>query len=136
MRRNRALWASLLVFGLAFAAFHLWQRGVDATFLPPCLFHKTTGLHCAGCGMTRATHAALHGRFFEAFLHNPLGVLLLPLVFLAIALEIFSWVRGRAGYPRLRIGRKGFWTLVALILTFWVLRNIPLAPFTILAPGT
>lgn len=85
--------------------------------------------------MTRATHAALHGRFIEAFLHNPLGFVLLPVVLVAITLELLVWVRGRPGGPRLRMGRNGFWALVALILVFWVLRNIPFWPFTILAPG-
>jgi len=135
MRRNRALWASLLVLGVAFAAFHLRQNGADASFLPPCLFYKTTGLHCVGCGMTRATHAALHGRFVEAFLHNPLGFILLPVALVVIGLELFAWIRGKSGTPRLRMGRKAFWLLVSLIFSFWVLRNIPVWPFTILAPG-
>ena len=86
--------------------------------------------------MTRATHAALHGRFIEAFLHNPLGFVLMPIALFAIALEIVAWVRGRSGGPRLRLGRRGFWVLVSLILIFWVLRNIPYKPFTILAPGS
>jgi predicted ferric reductase len=136
MRGNRALWASLLVLVLAIAAFHLRQNGVQASLMPPCLFHKVTGLHCVGCGMTRATHAALHGRFIEAFLHNPLGFVLMPIALFAIALEIVAWVRGRSGGPRLRLGRRGFWVLVSLILIFWVLRNIPYKPFTILAPGS
>lgn len=136
MHANRALWASLLILGLAIAAFHLRQNGAQASFLPPCLFHKATGLHCVGCGMTRATHAALHGRFIEAFLHNPLGFVLLPVALIAIALETLAWVRGRSGGPRLRMGRRGFWALASFIFVFWVLRNIPFWPFTILAPGT
>ncbi len=125
----------MLVFALAAAAFHLRKNGTDIAFLPPCVLYNSTGLHCVGCGMTRATHAALHGRFAEAFSHNPLGVVLVPAALLAIALEILAWVRGRPGGPRVRIGRRGLWALVAVILVYWVLRNIPFYPFTILAPG-
>lgn len=85
--------------------------------------------------MTRAVHAGLNGRFVEAFFHNPLGVILLPVAALAIALEAIAWVRGRSGGPRIRMGMRGLWTLVVLILGYWVLRNIPYWPFTILAPG-
>lgn len=135
MRPNRALWVALLVLGLASAAFHLRQNGAEASFLPPCVLYQATSLHCAGCGMTRATHAALNGRFTEAFSHNPLGIILLPIALFAIALEVIAWVRGRPGGPRLRLGRRGLWALVVLILAYWVLRNIPYWPFTILAPG-
>lgn len=135
MHPNRALWVALLVFALALAAFHLRQNGTDIAFLPPCFFHKTTGLHCVGCGMTRSVHAALNGRFTEAFFHNPLGVVLLPAAALAIALELVAWARRRPGGPRVRIGKRGLWCLVATILIYWVLRNIPFWPFTILAPG-
>ena len=135
MRPNRALWVALLVFGLAAAAFHLKQSGADASLMPPCVLYNATGLHCVGCGMTRATHAALNGRFAEAFFHNPLGVILLPIAVLAIALEAIAWVRGRSGGPRIRPGRRGLWAMVAIILVYGVLRNIPYWPFTILAPG-
>ena len=135
MRPNRALWVALLVLGLAGAAFHLRQNSAGASFLPPCVLYQVTRLHCVGCGMTRATHAALNGRFTEAFFHNPLGIILLPIALFAIAVEVIAWVRGRPDGPRLRLGRGGLWALVVLVLAFWVLRNIPYWPFTILAPG-
>jgi hypothetical protein len=135
MHANRALWVALGVLVLAMAAFHLRQNGPQASILPPCLFHKATGLHCVGCGMTRATHAALNGRFATAFSYNPLGVILLPIALFGIALELLAWVRGKPGGPRLTVSRRGMWMLLWLILAFWILRNIPFWPFTILAPG-
>lgn len=136
MHPNRALGVALGVLVLVVAAVHLRQSGPQSSFMPPCLFHKFTGLHCVGCGMTRATHAALNGRFVEAFQYNPLGIFLLPLALFGIALEILAWVRGSTGGPRLRMGRTGLWVLFWLVLGFWVLRNIPVWPFTILAPGS
>jgi hypothetical protein len=135
MSPNRALLVALGVLVLAMAAFHLRTQGPQASLLPPCVFHRVTGLHCVGCGMTRATHAALNGRMFEAFAHNPLGMVLLPVALIAAALELLAWARGKPGGPRLRPGRRGLWWLVALIFAFWVLRNVPAWPFTLLAPG-
>jgi len=135
MHANRALWVALGVLVLAVAAFHLRQNGAQGSLLPPCLFYKATGLHCVGCGMTRATHAALNGRFLEAFLHNPLGVVLLPIAGLGIALELVAWVRENPGGLRLRARPRVLWLLVWLVVGFWIFRNIPFWPFTILAPG-
>ena len=42
------------------------------TFYPRCVFKASTGLDCPGCGLTRASHAVLHGRFADAWRLNPL----------------------------------------------------------------
>jgi hypothetical protein len=102
---------------------------------PKCLLHEWTGLHCAGCGMTRAASHLLHGRVWEAFRMNPLMVPLLPLVAVGIGLEIVGWVRGPdRRTPRLRLGLWGTVFLLVAILLFMVLRNLPWWPFRLLAP--
>lgn len=117
------------------AAIWLRQHGVARVpWLPACVFHEITGLHCAGCGMTRATYALLHGRLGEAFRYNPLGMILLPVALIGIVIEILGWVRGRPLLIRLRIGRNGAWVLAAVVLGFWILRNIPGWPSSLLAP--
>lgn len=44
-------------------------------WLPECLFYKTTGYLCYGCGSTRALHALLHGHWLDSLRYN---VLLVP----------------------------------------------------------
>lgn len=134
MRPDRALWVALLALAVVFGVFHVRSAGPSGALLPECAFQKLTGLHCAGCGMTRATHAALHGRPGEAFRHNPLGVILFPLAGIFIAMELIHWARGRAGAPRMRPGYRVLGSLLALVLLFMVLRNLPYAPFVWLAP--
>ncbi|MGL4399406.1 MAG: DUF2752 domain-containing protein [Luteolibacter sp.] len=135
MHRDRACWVACGVFGLAFAAFWLRENGpYRANGLPSCIFHHLTGLHCAGCGMTRAAYATLHGRLGEAFRLNPLGMVLLPVASLGVGLEIFGWMRGCPPPFRMTFGKYGAWALGVTILGFWALRNVPAWPFTLLAP--
>lgn len=39
-------------------------------FMPKCPFKLITGLNCPGCGIQRAIHAMLHGKFTEAITYN------------------------------------------------------------------
>ena len=134
MRRDRAVWAALAVLALVTAAALLRQSGPGVSWLPGCLLHDLTGLHCPGCGMTRTAHASLHGRISEAFRLNPVGMVLLPLAGAGVGLEIAGWVRGRPLPIRLHLGVAGGWVILALVVSFWVFRNIPQWPFTLLAP--
>ncbi len=135
MRADRALWVAMGGLVLACAAFALHQRGPSGLgWLPGCTFHHLTGLNCPGCGMTRAAHAALHGEIATAFRFNPVGMVLLPLAFLGIAIEIAGWIRGKPLPFRLNVGIRGAWAIVWIVIGFWVLRNIPFWPFTLLAP--
>jgi hypothetical protein len=135
MHANRALLVALGVLGLAYSAVLLRENGpAGVPWLPGCTIRSVTGLDCAGCGMTRATHALLHGRIMEAFRFNPVGLVLLPAALVALALEVAGWVRGRPLPWRLRPGPRAIWALVAVILAFTVLRNIPMWPLTLLSP--
>ena len=135
MRRDRALWvlAGLLVVGIA--AFLLARNGPNGVpWLPSCKFHEYTGLNCPGCGMTRAAHATLHGRIGEALRFNPVGMILLPLALVGIGIEILGWVRGKPLPFRLKVGATGAWAIVWIVIGFWVFRNLPWWPFTLLSP--
>jgi len=65
----------------------LLVTGVVVVFIIPeftsiptgCLFNKTTGLYCAGCGMSRGIHALLRGDFSRAMHWNLLLVTAVPL---------------------------------------------------------
>lgn len=133
--RRRLGWLILggIVVGVALLAVHRSRSGGDS-WLPGCLFHELTGLHCPGCGLTRAAHAALHGDAAKAFYFNPVGMVLLPLAMVGVGIEIVGWVRGRALPFRLNVGARGGWAIVVLLVSFWIMRNLPWWPFRLLAP--
>ncbi len=101
-------------------------------FYPPCFFHQTTGLLCAGCGALRALHQLLHGHLATAFQFNPLLVVSLPLL---------CWFGVRWALRRLNNQSAGpgfrptwLWGLLVALAAFTLLRNVPGLPFAMLPP--
>jgi len=133
MRRNRRLiWAIVALALLLIGGYILYRYDpVGSGFYPQCVFHELTGLYCPGCGAARAFHALVHGEFLKALDFNPLLVISLPVVITMVILEIVGWFRNR------RYGIFHMWqavALVALIVVYTVLRNLPIEPFIYLAP--
>ena len=91
-------------------------------FYPVCLFHRTTGLLCPGCGGLRATHQLLHGHFTEAFLLNPLFVaVLLPIGLWLVVRWAVCRIQGRPAALRFRLA--WLWAGIVLTLGFGIGRN-------------
>ena len=135
MHRDRAMAVALAGLVAAIVLAVLYQRGPDGVaWFPACSFHRLTGLHCPGCGMTRAVHATLHGRIGEAFRFNPLGMILVPVLLIWLGLRIPGWIRGAPPEPGAKPAAILGWWALGLVLVFWVARNIPVWPFVSLAP--
>ena len=99
--------------------------------LPKCFFHELTGLYCPGCGVQRSFHALLNGHVLTAIDYNMLFILFLPL----IIFFILAFSLGRKHPATSFIYKPVFsFTVVIVVVSFWVLRNIPVTPFSWLAP--
>ncbi|WP_162618507.1 DUF2752 domain-containing protein [Pedobacter yulinensis] len=102
-------------------------------YFPKCPFHSLTGLDCPGCGSQRAIHALLHGRVAQAADHNLLLVMSLPFLAVhyyhktraAVSRHAYAW--GLIGHPATAK------VIFVVVVLFWVLRNVPAAPFHYLA---
>jgi hypothetical protein len=103
-------------------------------FLPKCVFYEATGLFCPGCGSTRASHELLHGNVSAAAAFNPLLVALIPLFLAEGALAAFAAIRGCRRLS-LFANRAVSWVVVVAVIGFFIARNVPAYPFTVLAPG-
>ena len=104
------------------------------SILPQCPFYSLTGFYCPGCGSQRAFSALLHGDFFGASKFNILIVVALPFILYSACVFVLNTFREK------RIVQKIFYSTVfvkmvlIIVLLFWVLRNIPQYPFSLLAP--
>lgn len=105
------------------------------SWLPQCLLNELTGLHCPGCGNTRATKALLNGDVVDAWNQNAAFVMALPfLIWGAVRLWI-GWVFPGKLKPLPFIWRYHHSViLIILVVAFGILRNVPVKPFSWLAP--
>ena len=126
----RARWIVVLIvaaIGATGLLLHFFPPGRFPIY-PVCMFHKLTGLHCPGCGGTRAAYALVEGDLARAFRMNAAFILALPVIVYLAVEDRFA--------TRWRVGRRPWFSrtcFIALAL-FWILRNIPVWPLTLLAP--
>ena len=109
------------------------RNPAEPGFYPPCVFYALTGLHCPGCGTLRAVHQLLHGNLIAAFGYNPYTMLALPVIGYAFLSSLLMSAYGKR-VPTVFIHPALIWGLLAAVLSFWALRNLPVYPFTMLAP--
>jgi len=111
-------------------ALYLWRFGNPF----PCIPYTLTGLYCPGCGAGRAAYALLHLDFLKAFSHNPLFVLAVPFVGYYCGAAYLKLVFRFEKLPMLHPGKNAILAILIAVSAFWILRNIPIFPFTLLAP--
>ncbi len=75
MRIQQIIWLIIApALGGALGVGILWAPEASAVWLgkllPPCMFHRLTGLNCPGCGGTRAVQALLRGDWYAAWHFN------------------------------------------------------------------
>ncbi len=75
----------------------------------------------------------LHGDLLAALDLNPLMVLSLPFLGYAFLSELSDRTIGKR-LPRVFLPAAWIWALLGAIIVYWVLRNVPLYPFSLLAP--
>lgn len=121
----------IILSGLLAGGLILYQVDPAAvSWLPKCPLYQLTGWHCPGCGVTRAAHALLHGDVPGALAKNPLLVGAAPIV-----AGYCVWKRRREGRGwTTKISARAVLGLLAVLLVFAVLRNIPVYPLELLAP--
>lgn len=125
--------AAVLFFAAAVLMLRTFDPASSGVF-PPCPVHYLTGWYCPGCGSLRAIHQLLHGNLQAAWAMNPLAMLMLPFVSYGLASQALVQIRGK-GLPGVFIPAVWIRALCAVIVLFGILRNLPLRPFDLLAPG-
>jgi len=104
------------------------------SFYPKCFFYQTTDLHCPGCGTGRAAYFLFNGDLVAAARFNILSLLILPVIAFGILRGAIGWAAGAPASRKRLASPRAVWALVAVIIAFGVLRNVPVFPLTLLAP--
>ena len=119
MRASSRRTALVSAFG-TFAALAL-------VFLPVpwCPWAALAHIPCPGCGLTRATLAALKGDLRASFFFHPLALLIAPTIIIALARDLYGfarrgvWGEGQRGGPAMTLFAGA---LAAAMLAVWIAR--------------
>jgi hypothetical protein len=102
-------------------------------FFPECPFHRFLSLDCPGCGSQRAVYALLHGHVLQAFNYNALLVLSIPFLLIHLIVRVYAHFRKTNLIWNIWYKPVMPKILLIVVVLFWIIRNIPFAPFTYLA---
>ena len=126
--------ASTGILAAAASAFVVGNfNPTTAGFFPVCPLYQMTGIACPGCGLTRGFHALFHGDVLTALDYNailPFYLFILGYFFVSLLLIA---VRGR-GLSWNVFPPAAMYGFLIVALVFTVLRNLPIYPFSVLAP--
>ena len=122
-RRSVLLPLGVGVAGLIGAGYVASVDPNVAGHYPTCPFLALTGLYCPGCGALRVVHALGHGDLMAALASNPFAVVALGYLAVTWVLWLKRTVTG--GRPRWLAPPWVLYGVLAAILVFWVLRNVP-----------
>lgn len=107
---------------------------MESHFFPKCPFHEVTGLYCPGCGSQRALHQLLHFDFVGVLKYNILFLVGLLVVSYNIVITIVNKYTQKEYYNYLYHPYTPIVTLIFIVI-FWILRNIEMYPYVLLAPS-
>lgn len=95
---------------------------------PACLFKGVLGFDCPSCGMTRAFVSLGHLDFASALRHNPVSLLLMAILLLAIPLSVAQALTGRdvLGTVWTRARHVMAPAIVAPLMVLWIWKTIAL----------
>jgi Protein of unknown function (DUF2752) len=99
--------------------------------LPVCPTKALLGIDCPGCGSLRMLYSLMHGNLLAAARFNALGLVAVGLLVWAYV----AWTYGRVVGRRITSWQHHRWSAVVtllLVVAWFVVRNIPFAPFTAL----
>lgn len=122
----------IVLIGLAVLFFYFSPEQEE--FFPQCPMYSLTGFYCPGCGSQRAIHHLLHFNIYGVvsnnFLFIPAILIIVYGLFLPEVNRIF-----RKQYKNLLYHKCTPIIILLIVLLFWILRNIPVFPFSVLAPN-
>jgi len=113
------------------AAVWIGDPTTPGGLLPVCPTKALLGIDCPGCGTARMLYSLMHGNVAAAVGFNALGLVAIGLLVWAY----LAWTYGRVVGRRIRSWQHHRWSAVvtlALVSAWFVVRNIPIAPFTAL----
>ena len=122
MSRKRIVTLAVIVVLIVAAVVYFVVDPSSSRWMPRCIFLSLTGFKCPGCGSQRVIHALLHGDVALAAHYNAFLLGAIPVIGLYL-INDYTPLRSRRLDHVLKHPAT-IATLVALLLAWWVLRNV------------
>ena len=124
---------SIVILSLGILSLYFFYDPISHKYFPKCFFNQATGLHCPGCGTQRAVHSFLQGDIIKGISYNILfSVFLIIMVYRVLLYTLKKFTTKK--YYNILHNPIVTYAIVIFIILFWILRNINIYPFTLLAP--
>lgn len=99
--------------------------------IPPCPTYTLFGILCPGCGTSRMLYSILHLDFSSALQFNAFGAVVVAALLVLFGAWVIARVRNTP-MPRWSRYRWAPHAVLAMVAVWFVVRNIPVEPFTAL----
>jgi hypothetical protein len=123
--QTEKLWLAAIVAGVIYVVLFAFVPGFE-NFGWPCIWKRSTGVECLGCGFTRACGAIVTAQWHRAWELHPLVFLIIPYFAWRLANIVVGIAAGRslnAAIPW-SVRKMVFWAGAALITTYIAIRII------------
>ena len=132
--RYRLLAAFIFCLLILAIVLELYYHNSEYAVPMACPIYSLTGYYCPGCGSGRACRALMHGELYRAFRYNPLMLLLIPPIGVYVLAAGGQWMLTGKDEVSHRIPEWIPGVVLVLVFVYGVIRNIPVFPFSLLAP--
>lgn len=113
--QTEKLWLAAILAGVIYVALFAFVPGFE-NFGWPCIWKRSTGVECLGCGFTRSCGALAKLEWRAAFMLNPLVYIVVPLLAVKAALILAGLATGKSwGQFFLRPRTRPFLVAVTVI---------------------
>ena len=96
---------------------------ITTLWMPKCPFYLITGWRCPGCGLQRALHALLQGRWLEAIHYNYFIFVILPYISLLIAQSFYPFGKKKINLEKNNNNKRFNYWCAASAFIWLVVRN-------------
>lgn len=129
--RHRVAGPAVILGGVAAIGAGMWFANptTPGGVIPPCPSNALLHINCPGCGLSRAVDSLLHADVGAALQYNAVGVVALALLAVVFVQYTVSLWRNKP-MRRWLDDRHVPTVIVTVLLAWFVIRNIPVEPFS------
>lgn len=123
-RKNAGIIVFLFIISVLAIYLYSYNSPTDSRLFPQCPFKLLTGWNCPGCGIQRAMHSLLNGRWSEALSYNYFFIISIPYTVLICIAYVMRKINIGKNMTELFEHRTLVIGYVCCFMAWFIIRNI------------